>query len=108
MSKFYEHVIDTTFTYTVRGDDETFYCHCAKHYAPRIARVTLDQLNCGISIWTMQAFEHTNKQSKHFYESKTNGEGNCCKQVLRGLHQRFMSSYKLIVYSITFILRTIN
>ena len=92
MSKFYEYGIDTIFTDTVRSDGEIFYCYCAKCCVPRIARVILDKLNCGVGIWTMQGFEHWNKQSKHIYENKTNGKGNCYKQVLRGLCKYFISS----------------
>ena len=45
----------------------------------------LDELNCSISIWTIQGFEYKNKQSKHIYERKANSKGNYYKQVLRGV-----------------------
>ena len=54
MKKFHKHGIDAMFADAVRGDGEAFHCHCAKHYAPRIASVTLDQLSCGVGFWTMQ------------------------------------------------------
>ena len=48
---------------------------------PRIARDTLEVLGCGVGIWTMQGFEHRNKESKYAYSNKTNGKENYCKQV---------------------------
>ena len=79
------------FANTYVGDRETFYLHCAKYHAPRIARDTLEVLDCGVGIWTMQGFEHRNKESKHVYSCKTNGKGNCCKQVLTAMHRSFLN-----------------
>ena len=87
---FYEHSMDTMFTDVDRSDGETFYYHCDKFYVPMIARMTLDQLICGIGAWIIQGFECRNKQSKHVYERKTNGKVNCCEQVLKGLHHMFV------------------
>jgi hypothetical protein len=92
MSKFYEYGIDTIFTDMVHGNSETFYCHCAKYYVLRLVHIILDELNYGVGIWTIQGFEHRNKQSKYIYENKTNDKGNFCEQVLKGLHKRFISS----------------
>ena len=44
--------------------------------APIVASATLDQLSCGVGIWTMQGFENISKQIKHVCESKTNGKVN--------------------------------
>ena len=33
----------------------------------------------------MQGFEHRNKESKPAHSNKTNGKGNCCKQVLKAM-----------------------
>ena len=41
MTKFYKHGADALFADAVRGDSETFYCHCAKHCVLRIACTTL-------------------------------------------------------------------
>ena len=90
MNTFYYHGSFCIFTNTVKGDGETFYCHIAKHWIPNMARWTLDNLGCGVGIWTMQGFEHRNKQSKFVYAHKTNGKGNCCLQVLKGLHNSFL------------------
>ena len=88
---FYKYGRDTIFTNTYVGDGETFYLHCAKFHVPRIARDALEVLGCGVGIWTMQGFEHRNKESKCVYSNKTNGKGNCCKQVLKAMHRSFLN-----------------
>ena len=87
---FCKHGIDPVLTDAVRGDREAFHFHCAKCHASTILRATLDRLICGAGVWTTQGFEHRIKQSNCIYEKKTNGKGNCCKQVLKGLHHRFI------------------
>ena len=77
-------------TNAVKGDRETFHCHVVKHWAPNMARWTLDNLGCGVGIWTMQSSEHRSKKSKFFYSNKTNGKVNCSRQVLKGLHNKFL------------------
>ena len=47
------------------GDDETFYLHVLRFYLPQIATKTLDEMQCGLGIYTMQGFEHRYKQSKN-------------------------------------------
>ena len=89
---FYDYGSKSILTNTVLGDGETFYFHVAKHHVPIIAHDTLDKFNCGVGLWTMQGFEHRNKQSKFVYSHKTNGKGNCCMQVLKGLHRLFLTS----------------
>ena len=91
VKKFREHGMCTMFDDAVRGDG-FFYHHCANHCVPKIVRVTLNQLNCSVGVWTTQVFYHRNKQRKHICERKTNGEGNGCKQVLKELNYRFMRS----------------
>ena len=39
----------------------------------------------------MQGFEHRNKESKHVCSNKTNGKGNCCKQVLKAMYHWFLN-----------------
>jgi len=41
----------------------------------------------------MQGFEYRNKESKYVYASKTNGKGNCCMQVLKGMYQSFLQKW---------------
>ena len=77
---------------TAQGDGEPFYFYMVKHHVPRIACNTLHKFNCSVGLWTMQGFEHRNKQSKFIYLHKTNGEGNYCMQVLKGLHRLFLTS----------------
>ena len=59
---------------------------------PRVARNTLDMLGCGVGIHTMQWFEHRNKESKQAYSHETNGNRNCCKQVLKAMHCTFLNN----------------
>ena len=63
-----------------------------KYHVPRIDRITLNILGCGVEIWTMQGVEHRNKQSKHACSHKKNGKGNFCKQVLKVMHQDFLNN----------------
>ena len=89
---FYDYGSKSMLTNAALGDGETFYFHVAKHHVPRIAHDTLDKFNCGVGLWTMQGFEHRNKQSKFVYSHKTNRKGNCCMQALKGLHRLFLTS----------------
>ena len=84
---FFHHGSYCIFSDSIVGDDEKFYPHVAKKYLPRISKWTLDNLACGVGIWTMQGFEHRNKESKYVYANKTNGKCNFCMQVLKGMHQ---------------------
>ena len=90
MMLFYHHGSFGLHTNSTLGDGETFYSHVAKHYVPRMARWTLEHLGYGVWLWTMQGFEHRNKESKHVHAHKTNGKGNCCMQVLKGMHESFL------------------
>ena len=63
-----------------------------------MARWILDNLGYGVGIWTMQGFEHRNKKFKFVYSHKTNGKGNCCLQVLKGMHNSFLHNQLLILY----------
>ena len=81
MNLFYKHGKNIIFTNTYVGYGETFYLHCAKYNESRNSRNTLDMLGCGVGIWSMQVFEYRNKESEYFHSHKTNGKGNCCKQV---------------------------
>ena len=71
------------------GDDETFYLHVLRFYLPQIAKKTLDEHQCGLGIFTMQGFEHRNKQSKNIKKRFTNSKGNVLASILRRLWDRF-------------------
>ena len=70
VNQFYYHGSFTIFTNTTLGDRETFYCHIAKHWVLKIAKWKVDNLGCGDGLWTIQGFEHRNKQSKYLYSHK--------------------------------------
>ena len=78
VNEFYHHGSFAIFANSTLGDGETFYCHVSKHWVPRLAKWTVSDLGCGVGLWTMQGFEHRNKQSKHSHSHETNGKGNCC------------------------------
>ena len=58
INKFHAHGTNTVFYDAVKGDGETFYCHCAKHVVPRITKETLKKLGRGVGTWTMQGLEY--------------------------------------------------
>ena len=58
------------------GGDETFYFHVLRFYLPHIAKVTLDEHQLGLGIFTMQGFECRNKESKNILRRFNNGIGN--------------------------------
>ena len=62
---------------------------------PKIARNALDMLGCGVGIWTMQAFEHRNKENKHACSSKTNGKRNYYEHVLKAMHHMFLNKKQI-------------
>ena len=71
------------------GDNETFYLHYLRFYLPQIATKTLDELQCGLGIYTTQGFEHRNKQSKNIKKRFTNSKGIVLASILRRLWDRF-------------------
>ena len=71
------------------GDNETFYTHVLRFYLPRIANETRDMHNLGIGIFTMQGFEHRNKESKNTLKRFNNMKGNKLIQNIRRLWDVF-------------------
>ena len=71
------------------GDDETFYTHVLRFYQPKIANETRDMHNLGIGIFTMQGFEHRNKESKNTLKRFNNMKGNKLIQNIRRLWDVF-------------------
>ena len=75
------------------GDAETFYCHTLRFYLPRQAEWLCKKYKVGLGVFSMQGFEHRNKQSKRCYATKSNGKGNPSTQSLRALFELFF--YKI-------------
>ena len=71
------------------GDDETFYLHTLRFYLPNIAKETLRKHSLGLGIYTMQGFEHRNKESKNTLNRFSNGINNIAINNLRRLWDVF-------------------
>ena len=71
------------------GDDETFYLHTLRFYLPKIAKETLCKHSLGLGIYTMQGFEHRNKESKNTLSRFSNGMNNIAINNLRRLWDVF-------------------
>jgi len=77
------------------GDNETFYLHVVRNYLPEIAKNVLENCQFGLGVFTMQGFEHRNKQSKRTFKLKTNSTGNIVLQSMKALCSLFKFSIKL-------------
>lgn len=86
---FYELGSKSFLTKNDLGDMESFYTHVLRNYIVPIANKTLSDYGCGVGVFTMQAYEHRNKQSKRFMRSRTNNRGNLCMQTIQALFQLF-------------------
>ena len=64
------------------GDEENFYSHALRFYMPYFARKTYEDHKTGLGIFTMQGFEHRNKESKRHFNRHTNKKGNVLMQVM--------------------------
>ena len=51
--------------------------------------MTLEKHNMGLGIYTMQGYEHSNKERKMCFVKFTNKKGNVCTQVLKRLWDLF-------------------
>ena len=73
----------------VVGDDETFYMHCLRFYLPMHAKLTFENHNLGLGIFTMQGYEHQNKQSKRIWMRFNNHTNLVLTQNLKRLYDNF-------------------
>ena len=71
------------------GDDETFDLHKLRFYLPNIAKDTLRKHSFELGIYTMQGFEHRNKESKNTLNRFSNGINNIAINNLRRLWDVF-------------------
>ena len=74
------------------GDKETFYLHVVRNYLPQIAKNVFEKCQFGLGVFTMQGFEHRNKQSKRTFKLKTNSTGNTVLQSMKALRNLFKHS----------------
>ena len=72
------------------GDEENFYSHALRFYMPHFAKITFERHGMGLGIFTMQGFEHRNKQSKFVFLNHTNKKGNVAKQTIGRLFDSFV------------------
>ena len=57
-----------------------------------IAWKSFSDYECDVGVFTMQAYEHHNKQTKWFIKNSTNNKGNICMQMIQELFQLFKFS----------------
>lgn len=79
------------------GDDETFYLHYLQFYLPEIAKTTLGKYNLGLGIFTIQGFEHKNKESKNAFKRFSNGKHNVVVSNLKQLWDVYFQTQQNII-----------
>ena len=89
MKEFCEHGKSSFLTDDQTGDGETFCMHAVRFCMPQLAEKMLNKCNVGLGVFTMQGFEHRNKESKNAFSNKTNAKGNMCKQSVKALFTMF-------------------
>ena len=72
------------------GDEENFYSHTLRFYIPQFAKITFERHGMGLGIFTMQGFEHRNKESKFVFLNHTNKKENVAKQTIGRLFDSFV------------------
>jgi len=92
---FYKHGGTTFMKGEQIGDKETFYLHVVRNYLPQIAKNVFEKCQFGLGVFTMQGFEHRNKQSKRLFKNKTNTAGNIVLQSIKALHSLFKHSVNM-------------
>ena len=102
VSEFKKNVIEfckcgsTTFMQGEQmGDQETFYLHEVRNHLLQIAEKVFKKHQIGLGVFTMQGFEHRNKQSKQLFKFKTNTTGNIVLQSIKALCNLFKFSTKV-------------
>lgn len=88
----------TFLTQDKTGDGETFYTHALKCYIPTFVKVIWNCYKCGYGIFTMQGFEHRNKESKFLLVNFSNQKGNVAVNNV----DRLQDAYTYIRYQLVF------
>jgi len=86
---FHKHGSTTFMKGDQLGDKETFCLHVVRNCLPEIAKNVLEKCQFGLGVFTMQGFEHRNKQSKRALKLKTNSTGNTVLQSMKALRNLF-------------------
>ena len=89
MAAFYKYGSKSFLSIDSIGDCETFYTHSLRWYTPKTAEMRFNDFNVGLGVFSMQGFEHRNKQSKRMFRTRTNAKGNLCMQSIQTLHELF-------------------
>ena len=93
VKKFYAVGANTFLSTKFIGDQENFYSHVLRFYMPVFMRQAFAKHGTGLGIFTMQGFEHRNKESKRNFLRHTNKKGNVLMQVMPRLWDEFSDMY---------------
>ena len=85
----YDHGSKSFLRASSAGDAESFCLHCLCCYLPQIARRVCDDHGFGLGVFTMQGFEHRNKESKNVMRRRSNLKHNLTDQTIFCLCQHF-------------------
>ena len=91
VKKFYEVGARTFLSKKYVGDQEHLYSHVLRFYMPQFANITFSRHGMGVGIFTMQEFEHRNKESKFVFKNHTNQKGNIAKQTIGRLFDSILN-----------------
>ena len=91
VKKFYKVGACTFLSKNYVGDQENLYSHVLRFYIPQFADITFKRHGMGVGIFTMQGFEHRNKESKFVFKNHTNQKGNVAQQTIGRLFDSFLN-----------------
>ena len=91
VKKFYKVGARTFLSKNYVGDQENLYSHVLRFYIPQFADITFKRHGMGVGIFTMQGFEHRNKESKFVFKNHTNQKGNVAQQTIGRLFDSFLN-----------------
>ena len=91
VKKFYKVGARTFLSKKYVGDQENLYSHVLRFYMLQFADITFSRHVMGVGIFTMQGFEHRNKESKFVFKNHTNQKRNTVKQTIGRLFDSFLN-----------------
>ena len=89
--KFYNIGAYTFLTKKFVGDQENVYSHVLRFYMPQFAKMTFKRHGMEVGIYTMQGFEHRNKESRFVFKNHTNQKGNVAQYTIGRLFDSFVN-----------------